>query len=105
MKRKIQLSAALAASAVATAVMCNSALSSDEHRERAQTNYVEADFNQDGLLDLDEFTTFVDLNADYGIGRTPMIRRFGMHGTAFERLDTNKDKLVSREELAAGSEQ
>ena len=30
-----------------------------------------------------------------------MIRRFGRHATAFGRLDTNKDGVVSREEIAA----
>ena len=70
-------------------------------RDQARANFQQADVNKDGQLDLAEFTTFINLNAEHGLGQAPMIRRFGRHATAFGRLDTNKDGVVSREEIAA----
>lgn len=67
----------------------------------AKANFLQADINQDQQLDFGEFTTFINLNADNGLGRAPMIRRFGMHSRALGRLDTNRDSVVSRQELAS----
>jgi Ca2+-binding EF-hand superfamily protein len=72
-----------------------------DQRERARMNFEQADANKDGRLDLAEFTTFINLNADQGLGRAPTIRRFGRYAQAFTTLDTNKDGFVSREEIAA----
>ena len=74
----------------------------EETRETlAKENYMQADTNGDTMLTLDEFTTFIDLNADDGLGRAGMIRDRGMHGFAFRRVDANSDGLVAPEELAA----
>jgi Ca2+-binding EF-hand superfamily protein len=72
-----------------------------DRREQARANFEKADANKDGVLDLAEFTTFINLNADLGLGQAPMIRRIGGYSTAFKRLDTNRDDRVSREEIAA----
>lgn len=72
-----------------------------DQRDQARAHFEQADVNKDGQLDLAEFTTFINLNAEKGLGQAPMIRRFGRHATAFGRLDANKDGLVSREEIAA----
>ena len=73
----------------------------NQQREQAQANFLQADVNQDQHLDLAEFTTFINLNADDNLGRAARIRRLGLHGRAFARLDANRDGLVSREELVA----
>ena len=73
----------------------------DQRREQAQANFLQADLNEDQHLDFGEFTAFINLNADHGLGRATTIRRLGMHRRAFGQLDANRDGLVSREELAA----
>ncbi|MEO1748770.1 MAG: hypothetical protein AAFR27_09180 [Pseudomonadota bacterium] len=67
----------------------------------AMENYMQADMDGDTMLTLDEFTKFIDLNADDGLGRAGMIRDRGMHGFAFRRVDANSDGLIAPEELSA----
>jgi len=67
----------------------------------AMENYIQADTNGDTMLTLDEFSKFIDLNADDGLGRAGMIRDRGMHGFAFRRVDANSDGLIAPEELSA----
>jgi len=92
----------ITASVIAIAVAAR-AYAQDE-RDQARTNFSQADANQDDQLDLAEFTTFVDLNAEHGLGRASMIRRLGMHDTVFGRIDTNSDGHASREEIEAQAE-
>lgn len=72
----------------------------DAQRAQAQANFQAADVNQDERLDMAEFTTFINLNADHNLGRAAMIRRFGMHGRAFGQIDANGDGVVSKQEIA-----
>ena len=78
-----------------------STIASELNREQAKANFLQADINQDRHLDFKEFTQFVNLNADHGIGRAAIIRRFGMHGRAFGKRDSNSDGLVSPQEIAS----
>ena len=73
----------------------------DRKRDQARINFQQADANQDQLLDLAEFTTFINLNADHNLGRAGMIRRFGMYDRAFDTADANGDGRVSKQEIAA----
>jgi Ca2+-binding EF-hand superfamily protein len=68
-------------------------------RAQAQANFLKADANQDKQLDFAEFKTFVNLNADQGLGRAPRIRRFGMYSRAFSMTDENGDGVVSKQEI------
>jgi Ca2+-binding EF-hand superfamily protein len=72
-----------------------------DQRDRARANFELADVNKDGQLDLAEFTNFINLNADHGLGRAATVRRFGMYAKAFATADGNRDGFVSREEIAA----
>ena len=72
-----------------------------DQRDKARANFQQADVNKDGQLDLAEFTAFINLNADHGLGRAATVRRLGMYAKAFATADANKDGLVSREEIAA----
>ena len=71
----------------------------DRAAERVKANFVAADINKDDGLDGAEFRTFIDLNAQFRIGQAGMVKRMNRYGTAFARLDTNADGLVTREEL------
>ncbi|NJM33391.1 MAG: hypothetical protein HC850_00415 [Rhodomicrobium sp.] len=72
-----------------------------EQRDQARANFEQADVNKDELLDRAEFTTFINLNADDGLGRAPMIRSLDMYGRAFGTADTNGDGMVSKQEIAS----
>ena len=95
---------ALLASAAAFSFAIAAPASADPQRAQAQANFQQADVNQDEQLDFAEFTTFINLNADHGLGRAGMIRRFGMHAKAFGRVDANRDGLVTKMEIATQAE-
>lgn len=84
--------------------IAGSAFAQDK-RDQARANFEQADVNKDGRLDPAEFTTFINLNADHGLGRAATIRRFSRYAQAFGTLDTNKDGVVSRQEIAAQAQQ
>lgn len=100
MTSKVKLTL-FAAAAVILSLAMIAPSQADQQREQARANFMQADVNQDRLLDFAEFKTFIDLNADHNIGRASMISRFGMHGRAFGTLDANRDGAVSPAELAA----
>ena len=89
------------AAVIAAPLLTNAAIASEADRKQVQANFQQADANQDAQLDTAEFKTFINLNADHGLGRASTIRRFGAYGRAFSTLDTNGNGAVSREEIAA----
>ena len=91
------LGLALAAAASAAVAQTN--------RDVAAANFAEADANADGALTIDEFTRFIDLNAEDKLGNASRIQRTGRYATAFDRLDADKDGLVTREDIAARADQ
>lgn len=90
-------SASLAVLSIAIAAPANA----NPNREQVKANFAQADANQDQMLDFNEFKILVNLNAQHGIGRAKTIRRRGAYGRVFGRLDTNKDGLITKEEIAA----
>ncbi|MEM7776144.1 MAG: hypothetical protein AAF732_11095 [Pseudomonadota bacterium] len=101
MKYVHQYATAISAGTLAVFLFTSAALSTERNREQAKANFIQADVNQDQHLDLGEFTTFINLNADHGLGNTAMIRRLGLHSRAFSKVDANGDGVVSADELAA----
>lgn len=91
----------LAAASLGLALAAASVAAAQDNREAAAANFAEADADADGSLTVDEFTRFIDLNAEDRLGNARRIQRAGRYTTAFERIDANKDGLASRSEIAA----
>ncbi len=77
----------------------------DAERKLAAENILQADVDADGALSKSEFRTLIDLNAEDGIGRAAMIKRFGRYSMAFDRVDANADGLVTPDEIKQMAEQ
>lgn len=99
------MAAALHMTAAFMSLAISAPANADPQRAQVQSNFQQADVNQDQQLDLAEFTTFINLNADHNLGRAGMIRRFGMHGRAFGEADANGDGVVTKQEIAARAQQ
>ena len=96
----MKISRIIAASAllVAAPVLANEEA---DDQAKARENFQQADADNDRKLTLAEFRIFIDANADDGLGRAGMVRRFGAYETAFIRVDKNADGVVTAPELAA----
>jgi len=77
------------------------ALNQSADRAAAQANFKQADGNKDRKLTKAEFRKLIDANAEDNLGKAPMIKRFDAYDTAFARVDTNKDGIITLKELAA----
>lgn len=95
------IAAALFGTASFLVIVISAPAVAQDQRDQARANFLQADVNKDGKLDLAEFTTFINLNADQGLGRAATVRRFSQYARAFATADANKDGFVSREEIAA----
>jgi len=80
------------------------ALDATADQNAAHANFKQADGNGDGKLSVAEFRKFIDANAADGTGRAGMVKRFGAYDTAFAKVDTNKDGVVSKKEIAASAD-
>lgn len=74
-------------------------------RAKLRANFEAADIDRNEQLNMAEFKTFINLNADHKLGRAVNIRRFGMYTKAFEQIDENGDGVVTQEEIAAQAKQ
>ena len=98
--RKQGIIVTLAVLTIAWSATANAEGPTAEQREQVKAHYIAADVNGDRHLEHAEFVQFVNLNADAGIGRFGMIRRFGMYGRAFSKIDMDRDGLIAPQELA-----
>ena len=73
----------------------------DPQREQLKANFLAADADKNGLLNVAEFKVFINLNADHKLGRAASIRRFEMYTKAFKEIDANGDGIVTKGEIAA----
>lgn len=91
----------LAGLAVIALASGSASAQSDSEREKARANFRQADTNEDGLLSRSEFRTFINANAEDGLGRAGMIRRLGAYDRAFDRIDADKNGLLTPAEMSA----
>jgi hypothetical protein len=86
---------------VSAALFAGSAIAqSDAEREAARANFRQADANGDHRLNRREFRAFINANAEDGLGRAAMVRRFGAYDRAFARVDRNGNGIVTPAELS-----
>lgn len=74
-------------------------------RAQFQANFHAADVDKNEQLNVAEFKTFINVNADHNLGRASSIRRLGMYTKAFKVADANGDGVVTKEEIAAQAQQ
>lgn len=91
----------VAATMALVALTLPAAANDNPKRAQAQANFQAADVDKNGQLNLAEFKTFTNLNADHNIGRASSIRRLGTYTKAFKVVDSNGDGVVTKEEVAA----
>lgn len=97
MTNKLAISILTSLLAVCTAMSVGA---SETQRAQAAANFIRADANADKALNLDEFRTLIDLNAQHNIGRAKMVKRLGKYSMAFGRMDANGDGLVTPSEIS-----
>ncbi|AVO47216.1 EF-hand domain-containing protein [Phreatobacter cathodiphilus] len=70
-------------------------------RQKMANNFAEADANRDGMLTFDEFVKFLQLNARDNLGRAAQVVQSGNYRMAFSRVDTDRNGVLSQQELQA----
>lgn len=66
-----------------------------------QDAFARADTTGDGALSPAEFKTFIDDLAEAGRAQAQRVKAAGRYGLAFDRIDQNRDGLVTAAEVAA----
>lgn len=74
---------------------------SDADKQKLAENYVQADADGDKALTRSEFHSLLALNAQDNLGRAGQIVKFGRQDMAFNRIDADRDGLVTQQELQA----
>lgn len=74
-------------------------------RAKLRANFEAADIDRNEQLNMAEFKTFINLNADHNLGQASSVRRLGMYTKAFKKADANGDGVVTKEEIAAQAQQ
>lgn len=69
-------------------------------QDLAAANFRMADSNGDGVLNADEFVTFINLNAAQNIGRASRVKNAGAYDRAFSRMDQDGNGSVTPAEVA-----
>lgn len=81
------------------------AASNNQKLALAQDNFHVADVDRNEQLNLAEFKTFINLNANHNLGQAPRIRRFEMYAKAFKKADVNGDGVLTKDEIGAKAQE
>lgn len=74
---------------------------SEAGTQKLAENYFQADVNGDTALTRSEFHMLLRLNAEDNLGRASQIVRFGRQDMAFDRIDADRNGVVTQQELQA----
>lgn len=70
-------------------------------KQKLAANFAQADANRDAALTYDEFVKLLQLNAQDNLGRAAQIVKSGNYRTAFNRVDADRNGLLTQQELQA----
>lgn len=101
MKKKLVIVLALATIAVLSTLGANAQQATGANRQKVAENFKKADANGDGILTRGEFERLIQLNAQHNIGQAAQIVRFGRYDMAFNRVDADRNGLLTPQELQA----
>jgi hypothetical protein len=63
--------------------------------------FLKADANADRKISRGEFKTLIDALAESGAPKAQSVKRWGVYGMAFKRIDANADEIITPAELEA----
>lgn len=63
--------------------------------------FLKADANSDRKISRAEFKTLVEALAASGAPKAQSVKRWGIYGVAFKKIDTNADGIITPAELEA----
>ncbi len=63
--------------------------------------FLKADANSDRRISRAEFKTLIDALASSGAPKAQSVKRWGIYGMAFNKIDTNTDGIITPAELEA----
>jgi hypothetical protein len=92
---------ALGATLAASVSVAQAQTMSAAERQLLGENLAQADANGDGALSASEFEVLINLNAEDNLGMAARIARTGRYGTAFARVDTDGNGLLTQAEPQA----
>ena len=98
MSTKITRLAAIAILATAVGAAADAQSMSGAERQKMLENMIQADSNNDGVINRTEFEALMQLNAADDLGASALVVRTGGYERAFGRLDSNGDGLLSKQE-------
>jgi hypothetical protein len=101
MKKSLIIVLTLATIAVLSTFGVNAQQVSDANRQKVAENFKKADANGDGMLTRGEFEKLIQLNAQANLGQAAQIVRFGRYDMAFNRVDADRNGLLTPQELQA----
>jgi len=101
MEKSLLVVLALATIAVLSTIGANAQQASGANKQQVAENFKKADANGDGMLTRSEFEKLIQLNAQANIGQAPQIVRFGRYDMAFNRVDADRNGLLTPQELQA----
>ncbi|PPD14511.1 MAG: hypothetical protein CTY25_14525 [Methylobacterium sp.] len=101
MEKKLVIVLALATIAALSTLGANAQQASGANKQKVAENFKKADANGDGMLTRSEFERLIQLNAEANIGQAAQIVRFGRYDMAFNRIDADRNGLLTPQEFQA----
>lgn len=101
MEKNLVIVLLLATIAALSTLGANAQQTSDANKQKVAENFKKADANGDGMLTRSEFEKLIQLNAEANIGQAAQIVRFGRYDMAFNRIDADRNGLLTPQELQA----
>jgi hypothetical protein len=87
--------------AAALLLLCLSASVACAYSGSEKDAFLKADANSDRKISRGEFNTLIDALAASGAPKAQSVKRWGIYGMAFKKIDANADQIITPAELEA----